>query len=99
MLSADCLIMGALKLVFVILFFFFFFFWLRPRNPPGLIKAVKSLSSQIAFQVSTDNSLIRSTLTRRRLQPVGIILIKSTCYVNLLFHVSYYCRRQNPYHI
>ena len=26
MLSADCLIMGALKLVFVILFFFFFFF-------------------------------------------------------------------------
>ena len=38
--------MGALKLVFVILFLFYFYFfvWLRPRNPPGLIKAVKSLS-------------------------------------------------------
>ena len=45
-LGADCLIMGALKLVFVILFLFYFYFfvWLRPRNPPGLIKAVKSLS-------------------------------------------------------
>ena len=38
--------MGALKIVFVILFYFLFYFfvWLRPRNPPGLIKAVKSLS-------------------------------------------------------
>ena len=47
-LGAECwLVVGFLKLIFVILSFSFFvrfFVWFRPRNPPGLIKAVKSLS-------------------------------------------------------
>ena len=58
---------GTQALVFVIIFLFFiyFFVWLRPRNPPGLIKAVKSLSLSVKpiTTIVLHGTILDATLT------------------------------------
>ena len=49
-----------LDIIFVILYYKFFFkvfVWLRPRNPPGLIKAVKSLSLSLILFIKVHTKL------------------------------------------